>query len=123
MKMKYHQPITGWTDINILLKGSLALFFGGEEILLNPNLKQNQKGSPINPAFFLFSLILQTFFFIFKKLKMKFIMGTQYSTNYLQCIIVSGRGEFKNMYCYGYNVCKPRKKLEFSFKLWRFNRC
>ena len=97
MKMKYYQPITGRTDIDIPLKGSLALFFGGEEILLNPNLKQNQKGSPINPAFFLFSLILQTFFFIFKKLKMSFIMGTQYSTNYLQCIIVSGRGGVKNI--------------------------
>ena len=76
--------------VPMLSKGSLAIFFGGQKIGLNPHVKSNERGSPLNPTFFTVSMILQASFYCYKQYKIRKISGNQYSTSNLQCLIIAG---------------------------------
>ena len=86
--------------VPMLTKGSLALFFGGNKIASNPNVHSNKQGSPINPTFFIISMMLQGMFYSYKYYKNRKITGNQYSTSNLQCLVLSGWWTLKVKFCW-----------------------
>ena len=76
----------------MLTKGSLALYYGGENIL--PSLS-HLPASPVSPAFMGCSVLFQLSFFIFKKLKFKKLSEISNYHNQLSNTILTG---FSNVF-------------------------
>ena len=76
----------------MLSKGSMAMYYGGEEIL--PKLS-DLPASPFSPAFMGFSMLFQLSFIVFKKLKFRKVSDISNYHNQLANTILSG---FSNVY-------------------------
>ena len=95
--------------VPMLTTGSLALYFGGEEILQNSNVKNDQKGSPLNPAFFTISLLFHISFYTYKKFKWLQLSKREYSIYLLKNIIASGnKTRLKSTRCNLYILSKVK---------------